>query len=292
MLRSMTGFGKAVVNFKRNTITVEIRSLNHRFFDVTTRLPGAFYALEVPLAEQVKKYIKRGSVNLNVIIEGQGSKEDNLFLDHKLAGRYHQMLNQLRKSLGLKGEITLTQVMAFPNLITYREKPKAINTFYPPIKSALEKALLALLDMRENEGRAIFKDLSKRAHIIEKTLGHIEQRSEATVKTYKERLLKRVKQLAGAGNLDKERLESEVALFVKNCDIQEEITRLLSHIENFRKTLQEKGEIGKKLDFIAQEMHRETNTIGQKASDLKISIGIIQIKGEVEKIREQVQNVE
>ncbi len=292
MLRSMTGFGKGVVNFKKGNITVEIRTLNHRFFDINSRLPSSFYPLEIPLVEQIKKQIKRGSVNLNLMVESAKEKENNLALDYKMARRYHGILNQLKKSLNLKGEIGLAQILSFPHLITYKEQPKDINSFYPAVKAVLDKALNGLIKMRENEGKAIFNDLFKRAKIIEKTLAQIERRSEAAVKTYKEKLLKRMGQLVGQRNLDKERLETEVALFVKNVDIQEEITRLLSHIENFRKTLKDKGEIGKKLDFIAQEMHRETNTIGQKASDFKISEGIIQIKGEIEKIREQVQNVE
>lgn len=293
MLRSMTGFGKGEVDFKKGTITVEIRSLNHRFFDINNRLPNSFYALEIPLTEQVKKQIKRGSVYLNLMTEQPNAKENHLFLNHKMARRYYSMLNQLKKSLNLKGEIKLNQIMAFPNLITYKEKPKDINSFYPAIRLALDKALKALVKMREDEGRAMFNDLSKRADTIKKILAHIEHHSEATVKTYKKKLLKRIRQLVGTGNLDKERLETEVALFVKNCDIQEEITRLFSHINNFKKTLRGKeGGVGKKLDFITQEMHRESNTIGQKASDFKISEDIIQIKGEIEKIKEQVQNVE
>lgn len=292
MLRSMTGFGKGEVDFQKGTVTVEIRSLNHRFLDINSRLPASFYQLEIPLLEQIKRQIKRGSVYLNLLTEPPDSKENHLFLNHKIARRYYHMLSQLKKSLNLKGEIKLNQIMSFPNLITYKEKSKDINSFYPAIRSALDKALKALIKMREEEGRAIFNDLSKRAKIIKKILAHIERRSETAVKTYQKKLSRRIKQLVGAGNLNKERLETEVALFVKNCDIQEEITRLLSHINNFERTLREKGEMGKKLDFITQEMQRESNTIGQKAGDFKISEDIIQIKGEIEKIKEQVQNVE
>ena len=292
MIKSMTGFGQAAVGGKLGKWKVEIRTLNNRFFDITVRLPEKFYIFEDKIRSLIQKKVKRGKVNLNAICENGAKKQDRIFLDEKVAHRYYNQLLKLKRLLKLKGDIRFEDVLSYPGLISYQAGERTEKKDWPFLKEAIDKALDKLVRDRAREGSVLSKDLAKRITRIDKTLGAIKKRSVINIEQYKKKLSRRVKDLSNGKELDRARLETEVAIFAKNCDIQEEITRIKGHTRNFKKCLQTNGEVGKKLDFIAQELHREITTIGSKANDFRISKGVIQVKSEIEKIREQVKNIE
>jgi len=288
----MTGFGQATARGKLGKWKVEIRSLNNRFFDVTVRVPERFYTYEEKIRGLIQRKVKRGKVNLNAICEEAIKKEDRVVINEKVARRYYDQLHKLKRHLKLDGEIRLESLLSYPGIISYQAPGVGETKEWSNLKDAAEKALDKLIKDRQREGSVLSRDLVKRVANIDKTLTGIKKRSTINIQHYKKNLARRVKDLSNGKELDRTRLETEVAIFAKNCDIQEEITRIKGHTRNFRKCLQIRSEIGKKLDFIAQELHREITTIGSKANDFKISQGVIQVKSEIEKIREQVKNIE
>ena len=231
-------------------------------------------------------------MSLNLAIEDTRFSSKPLKIDSRLAKRYYRQLGDLKKSLGIKEHVSLGELVLLPEVITCRQLESGTEQIWPVVKAALDKALARLVESRESEGLALKKDLLARALTIERLVKQIKQHSPETVARYAKKLRDKIRQIAGSVKLDSGRLETEVAIFAKNCDIAEEVTRSLAHIENFRGTVLAGGEAGRRLDFIAQELFREANTAGAKAQDIRISRLVIQIKEEIEKIREQVQNVE
>lgn len=288
----MTGFGQAALKDKTGTIKVEIRTINNRFFDITPRLPEKFYIFEDKVRTLVYDKIKRGKVTVNVVFDEKTGAEKPISIDEKAARHYYNRLMRLKNILRLEGGIKLENILSYPGIINYQGQDVKAAEIWPALSGIIEKALERLVKDRLHEGGFLAKDLVSRAEKIEKTLATIKNRSKVNIEQYRKRLAKRVKDLSSGRELDNARLETEVAIFAKNCDIQEEITRIKGHLLSFKKCVNSNGEIGKKLDFIAQELHREINTIGSKASDFKISQGVIQVKSEIEKIREQVKNIE
>jgi len=288
----MTGFGQGSVQGKLGKWKVEIRTLNNRFFDISVRVPERFYVFEDKIRAMIQRNVKRGKVNINVICEDDTRREDRVVIDDRVAVRYYKQLLKLKRLLKLKGDIRFENLLSYPGLISYQPQERQEKKDWPCLKEAIGQALGKLVRDRLREGAMLARDIARRIESIEKTLTTIKKRSAVNIEQYKKNLARRVKDLSNGKELDKTRLETEVAIFAKNCDIQEEITRIKGHTRNFKKCLQSKGEIGKKLDFIAQELHREITTIGSKASDFKISQGVIQVKSEIEKIREQVKNIE
>lgn len=289
----MTGFGRGESTAPHGKIQFEIRAVNHRFFEISNRLPENFLIFEDKIRAEIAKKIKRGKVNLSMTYESPRKASPKLAIDTKLARKYKDLLLDLKRSLKVKDDIGLSQIISFPNVITVEDAPKDEARLWPNIKSALDRALNSLVRMRETEGRDLADDLLKRKKTILKDITLIEHRSKLTRKEYRARLLKRIKELSlGKINLDKGRIELEVALFAKNSDISEELTRIKAHLGSFEQALKHETEVGRKLDFITQELHREINTVGQKTNNYKISQLAIAIKGEIEKIREQVQNIE
>jgi len=209
-----------------------------------------------------------------------------------VARKYYSQLSRLKRDLKLKGDIRIENVLSCPGLIAYQPQEGKEKKEWVHLKEAVERALGKLIKDRQREGQVLSKDLVKRVANIDKALSVVKKRSSVTIQHYKKNLAKRVKALSNGKELDRTRIETEVAIFAKNCDIQEEIIRIKGHTRGFRKSLRTSTEIGKKLDFIAQELHREITTIGSKANDFKISQGVIQVKSEIEKIREQVKNIE
>jgi len=292
MIRSMTGFGRGEARFKNGKVTIELKTVNHKFFDATLKLPNNIATFEDTIKEILQRRIKRGKVNLGLFYDGTILKEDRIVLNKKTAKRYHDELEALKRHLGLRDEIAMKDIVSLPGVLIYEPSEEDLAEFWPRIKSALEKAIDKLVADREKEGRALLRDLTKRYRRIKKLLELIKSRSHLNIEEYRKRFAERVKDLASGRDIDRGRLEMEVAIFAKNSDISEEITRLDNHLANFSKTIAAKGEVGKKIDFIAQELHREINTIGSKTSDFKISKNVIEIKGEIEKIREQAKNLE
>ena len=198
----------------------------------------------------------------------------------------------MARHLGLEAGITVKDIVSLPGVLVCEAGAGDLDELWPPVKKALEKAVDRLIADRAKEGRALAKDLAARASRIDAMLTHIKARSHLNIAEYRRKFADRVKALTGGREMDRGRLEMEVAIFAKNSDISEEITRLKNHLANFKKTIAGNGEVGKKLDFIAQELHREINTIGSKASDFGVARNVIEIKGEIEKIREQAKNLE
>lgn len=292
MIRSMTGFGKWSSRFRDGRITAEIKTVNHKFFDATLKLPETILIFEDRIKETLQRKIKRGKVNLNLIYDGAVSRYEEVRINEKVAKSYSDELSRLKKYLGLKEDIGVKEIVALPGVLNYDVREKGLLNLWPKIKEALERALDRAVSDREKEGRAIFTDINKRVKRIERMLSVIRSRSHLNIEEHRKRFAERVKDLSGGREIDLGRLEMEVAIFAKNSDISEELQRLKNHLINLRKTISGNGEMGKKLDFIAQELHREINTVGSKVSDFKISKNVIEIKSEIEKIREQAKNVE
>ncbi|MBU0880782.1 MAG: YicC family protein [Candidatus Omnitrophica bacterium] len=292
MVRSMTGFGRGSVKVKSGKIAVEIKTINHKFFDVACRLPTNIAALEEKIKEVIQKRIMRGKVSISLTCDGKLLKDERFVINRDVAKNYHDELLRLKKYLGLAADITIKELVALPGVLSYDPGDGNLSRAWPKVKSAVERALTSLVADRAKEGKALALELSVRSRKIVKLLAFIRSRAHLNIDEYKRRFESRVRALTGGRDIDMGRLEMEVAIFAKNCDISEEITRLKNHLENFGKTISGGEEVGKKLDFIAQELHREINTIGSKASDFKISKNVIEIKSEIEKIREQAKNLE
>jgi uncharacterized protein (TIGR00255 family) len=289
----MTGFGKGEAKSRDGKVTVEIKTVNHKFFDETLKLPEDMASFEERIKEALQKAIKRGKVNLNLAYTGSAGRGGRVCINRKLAKNYHDELTRLERYLGAKNSLGVKDIMALPGVLAYETVDRRFyDMIWPRVKEALDAALKKLVADREKEGRSTYKDLKKRAGDISRMLAEIKSRAHLNVDEYRKRFAERVRDLASGGEIDRGRLEMEVAIFAKNSDISEEIARLSNHLSNFTATIGGNGEAGKKLDFIAQELHREINTIGAKASDFRISKNVIEIKGEIEKIREQAKNIE
>lgn len=293
MLISMTGFGRAESQEGDYTYQAEIRSVNNRFIEINTRLPKAYVDLEQPLKKIIKSHCSRGSINLTISLanSNEGSGEWDVRPNLSLATQYVDALNQIRDSLGLQGEIDLKSVVGLRDII--KIEPVALD----PAKKDLilniaTEALTSLQKMREEEGENMQKDLAQRIDAIESHAAEIESRHPEVIKEYQEKLNDRIKTLNEGVGLDETRLAQEAALLADRSDITEEMTRLRSHLKQFRNFFNAKEPIGRKLEFITQEINREVNTTGSKSSDISISNRVIEMKSELEKIREQVQNIE
>lgn len=290
----MTGFGRASLRANGLEIEVEIRSVNHRHLQLRQRLPEDFQPFESELEDLLRKRLRRGAVSLTANLQRKSSPRGaELRLD--LAKRVYSHMQTIKKSLQLQGEPSLDRISSFPGVIEstggdFRSAEKDFAQF----RKVLEKALIALDQARNREGRALCKDLLARKKTLEKLCGRISQRRPQLLVEYRDRLKKRIEDLlsSSATTPRDEDLAREVATFAARSDITEELTRLQTHLKELGRLLQTNGEVGRQLDFLLQEMHRETNTVGSKASDAPIAHAVIEMKGEIEKIREQVQNLE
>jgi len=293
MLISMTGFGRAECQEGDYTYQAEIRSVNNRFIEINTRLPKAYVDLEQPLKKLIKSHCSRGSISLTISLgnSNEGSGEWDVKPNLSLATQYVDALNQIRDSLGLQGEIDLKSVVGLRDII--KIEPVALD---PAKKDLILKitteVLISLQKMREEEGENLQKDLAQRIDAIESHAAEIESRHPEVIKEYQEKLNERIKTLNEGVGLDETRLVQEAALLADRSDVTEEMTRLKSHLNQFRNFFNAKEPIGRKLEFITQEINREVNTTGSKSSDITISNRVIEMKSELEKIREQVQNIE
>jgi len=293
MIRSMTGYGRGEVSGKFGVIKVEIKSLNNKFFDIVPRIPGSLGMFEDRVREYMQKKVKRGRINLFVTYDDTAGKpQKRVTFDKKLASSLLKEIKSFKKGQDLKSDIDINYLMSLPGIVTYETPRMDTGEVWSSLKKALDAALKDLDESRRNEGSNLSKDLFSRVKKIEKSIETIEKRSSRSVEHYKSELSNKIKELSGGIEMDKERLAQEVALYAKNCDVTEEITRIKSHVIGFEKSLTSGGEKGKTLDFVAQELIREINTVGAKSSDFQISSHVINIKGEIEKIREQLKNIE
>ena len=289
----MTGFGRSEYQENEYTYQAEIRSVNNRFIEINTRLPKAYADLEQPLKNLIKSYCSRGSINLTINIGYSNGSPDQFEIKPNLplAKQYLETLIHIQNSLGLTGEINLKSVVGLKEII--KIEPMTLD----PAKKDLilkiaEEALISLQKMKEEEGKNLQKDLNNRISSIENHATEIETRHPQVIEEYQEKLKERVKRITDGLVIEEARLAQEVALLADRCDITEEITRLKSHLNQFKSFLKTNGPIGRKLEFITQEINREINTTGSKSNDIMISKQVIEVKSELEKIREQVQNIE
>jgi uncharacterized protein (TIGR00255 family) len=289
----MTGFGRAECQEGDYTYQAEIRSVNNRFIEINTRLPKAYVDLEQPLKKLIKLHCFRGSINLTISLanSNEGSGEWDVKPNLPLATQYVDALKQIRGSLGIEGEIDLKSVVGLRDII--KIEPVTID----PAKKDLilnitTEVLASLKTMRVEEGENLQKDLAQRIDAIENHAAEIESRHPEVIKEYQEKLNERIKTLNEGVGLDETRLAQEAALLADRSDVTEEMTRLKSHLNQFRNFFNANEPIGRKLEFITQEINREVNTTGSKSSDIIISNRVIEMKSELEKIREQVQNIE
>ena len=292
MIKSMTGFGRSEIATKFGLFTAELRTLNHKFLEITFKLPNSLSVFDEKVKKLIKNRVRRGKIYLNLIHETTRTSEAGITIDGNLAENYVRKLKKLKRKLKVQGDIKLSDIISFPGVIGYKLGQKDVTAMWPSLKKVIEKALDKLLKERGKEGRFLFKDLIRRIGKIKKTVSHIKRSARSNINTYRKRLRDRIKELSAGCPVDKGRIEMEVAIFAKNSDITEELTRLDNHIDNFTGTIRKDGALGKKLDFIAQELHREINTIGSKSSGFNVSKGVIEAKTEIEKIREQLKNIE
>ncbi len=292
MITSMTGFGKGIYAVEGFEAQVEIRSVNHRFLDISMRLPKNFETREGDLRELVKKFISRGRININVTLKEEQGNQLGLRVNEETVQAYKALLDHLRRAAGIKAPVELGHLLAFSDLFVQENQDDLPEAAWSCIEKAVELALIELNKMRRREGQEIENDLRKRVELLESYIKEIERLARGRVEHEYQTLRQRVKSLLDSTELDPARLEMEIALLADRLDVTEECTRFHSHNTLFMESIEQPEPAGRKLNFLLQEMNREANTIGAKASDADIAHLVVKIKEEVEKLREQIQNVE
>ncbi len=293
MIRSMTGFGDASMETEAGVLRAEIRTVNHRFFSLNVRSPAALDRFEPKIREWLKRELARGHVNLTYRLEGDGESGSRLALDTDRARQYLEVLRQLADELEVPGTVDLGLLAQQPDLVI-REQPEAAVVAESAVEAVTLQAARAVVAMREAEGRNLRNDLEARLDAIGDALGLINERGPQRLVEERDRLRRAIAELAAEAGADEDRVAREIAILADRWDIGEEVVRLRSHIDHFRGMLDDDPAepVGKRLSFLVQEMHREANTIGSKANDAPIEHGVVDIKNEIERLREQVENVE
>ena len=291
-MRSMTGYGKGTASSAGLTVTAEIKTVNHKFFDWNMKMPKGFLFVEDDAKKAVAGAVSRGHVDLYLTVEKQTAEAGEYRTDAALARMYVNSARQLSETLGVPFDITASSLMKNPDIVTLSETEIDDETVRKVTLEAVSEAVSALVAMREREGAALAADLSEKLASIEASLEEVKKEAPRAVAEYRRKLRARIDEALGQLPLDEARLATEVALFADKCAIDEEISRLGAHIAAMRALISSQGQVGRKLDFLVQEMNRETNTIGSKANDLAITERVLAMKNDIEKIREQAQNAE
>jgi uncharacterized protein (TIGR00255 family) len=294
MARSMTGYGRAEAVLDGHRFAVEIKSLNHRFLEISLRVPAMLSALEMEIKKKVAEPLLRGKIDVIIRKDVQGEAENGqtLVLNLPLVRSYFAVLTQLKQTLNLKDEISLEMIANQKDVFLPVESPQDVTALWKGLTAVLDEALGGMMEMRRREGEILSRDLSARLEVMAKRLNDVESMAPQVVLEYSRRLSERIRELTGGLVVDESRLIQEVAIFAEKSDITEEIVRLRSHLAQFSEMLACEEAIGRKVDFLIQEMNREVNTIGSKSSDAFMSKQVIEIKSEIAKLREQVQNLE
>lgn len=292
MIRSMTGYGRAEGSYKDCTFVVELRSVNHRYCDVVVRLPRFLVSLEDTFKKRVQGRFSRGRFELNVTIQRPNDAKRRHRLDLETAESYSLLLTQLKQRLHLSGEIDIALLSQFRDIITVAEPDETTALLEKRLDKTLGRAIVALEKMRKNEGKALAADLVEQLESILGRLSLVKTKEKGAVAYYHKRLQTRVSELARGVKVDPLRLAQEVAIFAERSDISEERTRLNAHVGQFRRMLRKEEAVGRALEFLLQEMNREVNTLSSKSNDLSISMQVVAMKSVLEKMREQVQNIE
>lgn len=290
MLRSMTGFGCYEYSEDDVTFTIEIKTVNHRYFDLFLRMPRQISAFEDRVRGIISSRIQRGKVDVYITCDDADDDAVEVVPDERLAEAYCKALKSLADNLGIKDDLSVSTLARFPDILKV-EKKENDERMGSILEKAVEEAVSSLIEMREREGERLKASMLLNLQNVKSFLDKVKERAPMVVKEYKQKLEVRIEELTGM-KIDPARLAMEVALFADKCSIDEEIVRLESHIGQMESLLDQGSPVGKKLDFLIQEMNREVNTIGAKASDLEITQCVVELKNEIEKLREQVQNIE
>jgi uncharacterized protein (TIGR00255 family) len=292
MIKSMTGYGRGQWSGENKQVEAEIRSFNHRYLDVSVRLPRKWNPLEGQVRNLIKQRVSRGRLEVSVQMEDTASEEQKFELDLSLARNLHLALKSLKESLNLPDEVRLDTLTNFREIFVRKEIEIDLEKEWAALQVALENALTNLEQMRQNEGLNLRNDFLSRLKNVEDLANQIGTKTPLVLNASRDRLAERVAELSGGLEIDPSRLAQEVAFLAERSDISEELVRIKSHLAQFREMLDRPEPMGRKMEFLLQEFNRETNTIGSKADDAGISYWIVEIKSELEKMREQVQNVE
>ena len=292
MVKSMTGYGRAREMRNGRDITVEVRSVNNRYLDCTVKMPRAYIFAEDRMKARVQQAISRGKMDVFVTIDASAADEAVVAVNEPLARGYYEALTRLKTMFSLPGEVTPEVLAKFPDVLAVTKAEEDVEAIAADICAVLDDALAAYNDMRAVEGEKLAADVAGRVTTIETVVGKVEERSPQTVAAYRQRLEAKMQEVLQSTTIDESRILTEAAIFADKIAVDEETVRLRSHISQLRAMLASDEPVGRKLDFLIQEVNRECNTIGSKCNDLTIAQDVVNMKAEVEKIREQVQNME
>ena len=292
MIKSMTGYGRSIYEHDGREYIVEIKSVNNRFSDINIKSPRSLNYLEEEIKKAILNNVARGKIDLFITFNNNSDLGKKINLNTEIAKKYIEELKKLAKEAEIIDNINIMDISKFPDVLNIRVEEEAEETIKDETLYALNEAIKSFIEMREKEGTKIKQDLENRIRVIEEKVEKISNISSGLVEEYIVKLEERIKELLKTDIVDKNRLAQEVVIYSDKCSVEEEITRLKSHISQFLNLLNSNVAVGKKLDFLIQEMNRETNTIGSKANNLEITNYVVDIKTELENIREQVQNIE
>lgn len=292
MIKSMTGFGRSEIVKGNRKISVEIKSVNHRYLEAGIKMPKKLNVFESRMRDLLKKYATRGKIDIFINYEDDSENQVNLKFNQNIADEYMAIFNNMSEKYNLKNDMTVGGLARFPEVITMDEVQEDEEELWHFIEEAMKAALEQFVKTRILEGENLKKDLLGKLDHMEELVAFVEKRSPEIMKEYRSKLESKVKELLGDTTIDESRIATEVIIYADKICVDEETVRLRSHIEHARKCLNEDGGIGRKMDFIAQEMNREANTTLSKANDIEISNAAIDLKTEIEKVREQIQNIE
>ncbi|SMC56079.1 YicC/YloC family endoribonuclease [Sporomusa malonica] len=294
MLKSMTGFGRGEYIDSTHRIIVEIKAVNHRYNEIVIRMPKALGSLEDKVRRGIANTILRGRVDTFITVDEYGQKKRTVRVDKDLAMAYHNAMGELAGLLGVPASDNVYHLSKYPDVLKVEEISEDVEKLWPKLATAIESAVLNLMKMREAEGANIENDLLARVEKLYTYIATVEERAPQILVEYREKLLGRMRELLAAvgAEPDETRLLQETAIFADRTNVTEEIVRLKSHLSQFKAAVKEREAVGRKLDFIVQEINRETNTIASKANDSTIANVVVEIKSEIEKVREQIQNIE
>ena len=292
MIRSMTGYGRAVGVSDGMTVTVEMKSVNHRFFEFNARVSRGYSFLEEKAKAYIQRVVSRGKVDCFIQIENEETTDGVVSINASLAAGYYNAIKTLSETYGLKMSDNVEILTSHTDIFNVKKPPADEEKIWQTVRDVMDEAIAAFINMRCAEGEKLKADVLSRAGLILENVSFIEERSPQTVAEYNEKLRLRIRELLEDAAVDEQRLLTEAAIFADKIAVAEETVRLRSHIDQLRAFMEAQEPIGRKLDFLVQEINREANTVGSKASDIEIARRVIDIKSEVEKIREQIQNIE
>lgn len=292
MIKSMTGYGRGQAVIDGKDITVEIRSVNHRYFEFSSRVPRVYGFLDEKLKSYLQAAVARGKVEVGVFIEEVAAGGSEVTVNHALAKGYLDALHEIAEEYGLREDVTAQTLSRFPDVLTVRRAEQDEEALWEAVRTVTDEAIAGFIAMREREGAKLRDDVLYRRDLILKAVETVEERSPQTVKEHMDKVVARMQELLESAQVDEGRLLTEAALFADKIAVAEETVRLRSHLDLLEQLVTSDEPVGRKIDFLVQEINRETNTIGSKSQDVQLARVVVDIKAEIEKIREQIQNIE